>query len=496
MLLVHPIRELIRAIPLLAALLIANRASHGPPWSLIGVAIVVGRGVLRWFTTSYRINADQLQIRRSLFMRKVSSARLDRIRTVDLSAHPLQRALGLVKVEIGTGTSDRKSETFALDGLRLNDATTLRGALLRRRDDAVGATGSEAEPPVPETETELVRLQLRWVLYAPATLSGAITGLFLLGLAWRIGSEANVHPDRVRVLHQTLERVRSTPVWLDAIEAVVAASVIVAALSAAGYVIAFWGFRLSRFSGGSIHVSRGLLTTRETTLEERRLRGLELSEPILLRAVAGARVIAIATGLRVGRGAERGGTLLLPPAPRDEALRVSATILGTGAPMTLPLEPHGPRARRRRFTRALGPTVIAVALIAGAWRFGPLPGWVALASLATLPLAGFVAADRAANLGHAVLDDTGRWLVSRHGSLVRRRVVLAADGVVGVKIRRSLFQRRAGLASVVATTAAGRQAYVVRDLPDERANELAAELLPGLLGADRRTARREQSRAL
>ena len=88
--------------------------------------------------------------------------------------------------------------------------------------------------------------------------------------------------------------------------------VAVVVASTVGYALAFWDFRLTRHPGGTLHVTRGLITTRATTIEERRLHGVEISEPLLLRMVAGARLIAIATGLRVGRGAERGGSLLAP----------------------------------------------------------------------------------------------------------------------------------------------------------------------------------------
>ena len=40
MLLIQPVRELIRAIPLLVALVFAGRAAGGHPWSLVGVALV------------------------------------------------------------------------------------------------------------------------------------------------------------------------------------------------------------------------------------------------------------------------------------------------------------------------------------------------------------------------------------------------------------------------------------------------------------------------
>ena len=59
--------------------------------------------------------------------------------------------------------------------------------------------------------------------------------------------------------------------------------------STVGYALAFWDFRLTRHRGGTLHVTRGLITTRSVTIEERRLHGAEISEPLLLRCGARAR---------------------------------------------------------------------------------------------------------------------------------------------------------------------------------------------------------------
>ena len=107
MLVIQPVRELIRAIPLLIALIFAGHATGGPPWSLIGVALVTLRGVLMWFTTSFRITDTQLQLRRGLLRRRTLVTQLDRVRTVDVTADVWQRFFHLTKVEIGTGTTDR-----------------------------------------------------------------------------------------------------------------------------------------------------------------------------------------------------------------------------------------------------------------------------------------------------------------------------------------------------------------------------------------------------
>ncbi len=477
------------AAVLVALVFTGHASSSQPPWSLIGVAMVVSLGVARWLTTRYRITATAVEVRRGLLARKRLTVPRDRVRTVDVSAHPLQRVLGLVKVEIGTGTSDRKAAALALDGLPAARATSLRADLLHRSrvaaPDTAGAAGTggraEAAQPdreLPIVEDELVRFQPSWIRYAPATLSGAVTALFLVGLGWRITGEAHLHPDRISAVRSVLDHMGRTALWLDVVETGLAVAGIVAVLSVAGYVIAFWGFRLTRHSGGSLHVARGLLTTRATSIEERRIRGLERSEPIVLRLTGGARCLAIATGLRVGRGSERGGTLLVPPAPLSTAIEVESAVLGTTLPSTAGLVPRGPAARRRRFVRVLVPAVVVVAALA-IWA-GSLPGWIAVVPLLVLPAAVAVAGDRVRSLGHAVLmeSDGRRWLITRYGSLIRRRCVLDADGVIGVTMRQSLFQRRMGLTSVVATTAAGRQQYPITDLGNAAASGLARQLVP------------------
>ena len=256
------------------------------------------------------------------------------------------------------------------------------------------------------------------------------------------------------------------------------ALILLVLLAVAGYVALFWGFTLVRL-GDVLRVSRGLLTTRTTTIDIRRLRGAEFSEPLLLRLVGGARCLAITTGLRVGEGAEHGGSLLLPAAPRPVARQVTASVLATtgradgvaDALVTGDLVRHGPAARRRRYIRALAGALVLIAGIALAWRTGLIPAWAWLASLVLLPLAAALAADRYRSLGHLL---TRGWLITRTGTLVRRRCVLSTDGIIGWRIHQSWFQRRQGLVSLAATTAAGHQHYVAHDIPAADAIALAS----------------------
>jgi putative membrane protein len=269
------------------------------------------------------------------------------------------------------------------------------------------------------------------------------------------------------------DRLAATPVWV-AVGTVVAALV---TLSAVGAVVLWaerwYGYLLLREQGGdgtALRVRRGLLTRRSLSVAEARLRGAEVSEPLLLRAGGGAQAGALSTGLE--RGGQGGA--LQPPVPRAEALRVASAALREPPAeiVAAPLLPHPPAARTRRLSRALVPAA-AVAVALGLLL--PPGGWL---GLLLLPAAALLGLDRARSLGHAL---TARHVVVREGSLVRRTVALRREGVLGWTVRQSPFQRRAGLVTVEAVTAAGAGGYRVLDIGAVDGVRLADAATPGLL---------------
>ena len=59
--------------------------------------------------------------------------------------------------------------------------------------------------------------------------------------------------------------------------------------------------------------------------------------------------------------------------------------------------------------------------------------------------------------------------------------MLTSDGIIGWNLHQSFFQRRARVVTLIATTAAGRQAYQLQDLSLIEAVRVAEEARPGLL---------------
>jgi putative membrane protein len=381
MLAVHPVMELRRLIFPLVAVLIGLRNGDGGQggWWALGIGgIGIAIGFLRYFTTSFRITPTHVQVRRGLVRRRTLTVPRDRIRTVDVTSNVLHRIFGLARVTVGTGQTDKKNDGVKLDGLSAAAAENLHRELLHRpRVEPAPGIDPAARPELAEaaSETVLVALDPAWVRYGPFTLSGLVAIGVLFGIGSRLVNESHVNPTKIGFVHHSIGYLRDQPLPVAIL--VVAAGVVVftAIASTIGYVLTFWNFRLSRHTGGTLHVRRGLLTTRSTTIEERRLRGVELSEPLLLRSVHGARVLAIATGLRVGRGGDRGGSVLLPPAPRAVAVEVAGTVIGDAEPLTTALTRHGHRATVRRFTRAATFSTIVILIVLALVLLDGAPRW-------------------------------------------------------------------------------------------------------------------------
>lgn len=468
MLLVHPVNEVIRFLPALVAVFFVGHASSDNLWWHVGaVAIPVAIGVVRYFTTRFRITPEHLELHRGLISRNVLSARLDKVRTVELTSSPIHRVLGLAKVQIGTGSAAKDGdEKFVLDSLGVGEARALRHALLHRRTTQAGgamATGTAADDV-------LLHLDPRWVRFAPLT-----TGGLLIALGAVAAGNQLVGPLLDRLTHRVDLHQPQHPGLTIAAGLIVLLAAI-STLSVIGYVLTNWGFTLTRDTGArSLHIRKGLLTTKETSLELARVRGVEVHEPLGLRSAHGARLVAIVTGLAKH---EAGSTALVPPAPEDVVRRTAAAVLDAEDPLTLGLDGHGARSTRRRYIRALavaGLVDLAAALALLGWDRSL--GWYA--ALAAPPFAGLLLArDRARRLGHGLTD---RYLVMRTHSLRGRLTVLEREGIIGWNIAQTWFQRRVGLVTLVATTAAGRQGYVLIDVPEETAIAAAAAAVPGLL---------------
>ena len=474
--LIHPVQELIRLIPVLIGVFFVGREGGWWQWlSIAGIGLVVVRGVLHWFTARYRITGEQVEFRSGLVNRKSRAVPRDRIRTVDITAEWRHRIAGLARVKIGTGRHDTgKGDELILDAVSKVEAERLRTLLLHKAPTVV--TESIVDAP---QETVLASVDRRWTRYAPFTLSGLAVVAALGGALWHFANELHVNPANLGLIRTVLGKVGATSPWLTGLVGVVGLLLLATIASVLGYILSYWNFTLTREPSGTLHIKHGLLNTRSVSIEESRLRGVEVKETLPLRWVRGGRASAVVSGLRTHRSDERGGALLLPAAPVDEAHLVAAKVLREAKdPTTSPLTPHPVAALRRRITRAIIGVLVLAALAWLVGQLGWLPGWLWIGALVLVPFAVWVGFDRYRSLGHTLV---GGYLISRSGSFVRETVALRSDGVIGWRMHASFFQRRADLMTLVATTAAGKGSYHVLDTSSEEALTFADSVVPDLV---------------
>jgi putative membrane protein len=459
MLLVHPVHEVLRQIPLLIGSVVLGSATGNPMWTLFGLVLIVGYGVARWFTTTYRIDTEQVQLRTGVLQRNVLSVPRNRIRSVSTDARLLHRLLGLTVLRVSTGQEAKGDTAFALDAVQAEQVPRLRAILLA--DSLAPAVEGVSEPG-----RELARWQPSWLRYSPLSFTGLAMILAAVGLAYQAGVGAALQNSRVAQSGvDVAERFGVVASVVVIAVVVLVASVVLSVLRS----LVTYGNLVLRRDADALHLEHGLLRVREQTYDMRRLRGGTLREPLLVRLFGGARLDAVMTG--VGGAGE--ASLLLPPCPRATAETVLAELIARPEAVTGALRGHGAVATRRRWTRALAlPAVLLVAMVA-LYAWTPVWMWSVLAVLAVC--CALLAFDRSRALGHRV---DAQWLVARAGSLDRRRDCIAAAGIIGWTVRQTLLQRRAGVATVIAATAAGVKSYRVIDVPAELAWSIAGSASP------------------
>ncbi|MFD4352035.1 PH domain-containing protein [Nocardia sp. NPDC058518] len=560
MLLVYPVNEIMKYIPVLLGSIIVGTTSGNPLWSLIPVTLVAAFGVARWFTTSYRIDADHVQLRSGIVQRRTLSVPRPRIRSVDVEADLLHRMLGLAVLAIGTGKQTDKGEEFKLDALDTSQIPALRAELLAHTGhhapahlDNAGVPHVSQPDAHADSGVEIGHWRAAWVRYAPLSLTGLAVVAPIAGLGAQYGL-IDVLSRSALVQHLDDDTAMIVVIVITGLT--VLSLVLVSLAACAQYLATWFGLRVLD-NGATLHLRHGLFTTRQITLDLARFRGATLNEPLLLRAAKAAQLEMIMTG-------ENPRQKILPQAPRtavertlDELLRTrrrphadastapvpdstwarhdestvpvpdsawarrdesssasaftetgdterplatsltkgeSTAVLAdpiapqpiTGSALgTVDLYRHGPAARRRRYTRAAWPVGgVVVAMLAIVLTGGHLPPWTWALPVALALVMAVLAEDRYRGLGHRVLPGTTgpTWLITRRGSLDRNRDCLEAPGIIGWTVRQTFWQRRAGLATVVAATAAGKKAYLVVDIPIDQAAALIEAVTPGRLG--------------
>lgn len=479
------------ALPLLALLFFGRGGNSWEWWGLVGVALLTAMAVVRYFTYRFRVAGGELVVRSGLLHRNVRHIPLQRIQNVALKRGPLHRLLGVTEVKLESAVGGTQAEA-EMKVLSLRDAHAL--------EQLVRGAGTTSEPSdqASDTALELLRLPLSELVKLGLTSNrGLLLGAAGLGVLFQLddAGAARWLQGAVRAGFGYAQGLHlGWTQWLFAIALGFAMLVLLLrAVSVALTVLRFFDFRLSEVdqpsragrssascdaqdsasaaagrrpkaaargtrtstcSGGAsgredgtesvLSVESGLLTRVRHHAPLHKIQHWTLHESWLHRVFARRSLNVETAALQVAGHALPALSDLVPIALPAQMEALLARWLPWLQWDRIAWQPLHPKAwRRLLFAPAL---LTALATLALSWRLGFVGLWLLL----LLPILTWRARRLAARCHWAA---TERALLWRTGWWEQRLSFAEIGKLQALQLVQSPFDRRHGMASVIADTA-------------------------------------------
>jgi putative membrane protein len=409
----------------------------GPLASGIAVgAIALVTGVLNWIRFRYWIEEGEFRVTRGAFIHREVHIPMDHIQAIDVTVGIVQRAFGLVKLEVKSAAAGTQ---VSLSAISRQEAEALE-EVLRSVAELEGAEATRDDEPGNEW-----RLTGRELLLAGAT-SGKL-GVVFGGIAWLLSQLVEVITDFITVnvpIEQLDEGHLETS--LEAIDPLLVAAVVAGGLLAAWLVSVLWeavtiGRFVVRRRNERLVIRKGLVEQTEVTLPVSRVQAVRIRESLLRRPFGYVTVYVDA----VGHAEQKGQSTILHPFLRRD--RVEPLLHDLLPFLVGEVELVRP-PRRALFRFAFKPTAVVAA---GAIVTGFFVPEAFAALLLILPI-GALAWSRWRHTGVGFAGGLAR---IRSGGLLRTTAIFERRRIQAAEVASSWFQRRRDLATFGATVAAG-----------------------------------------
>jgi putative membrane protein len=464
-------------IPIIPLIFFSNR------WMFAGVLLIIFLGTVisvlaRYFSFSYRIEANELVTEQGILARKHRSIPLERVQEIRIEQGVMHRLFNVVNARIETGGGEGAEASLSV--LSRPEAERLRRTVIERaaaiRAGRTQTQAADADVGAPD-RVIIRRLSIRDLIIDGITSNHLLSFFVLIGMLWNFADDIlpeDIYQRATRLLSEEVTslvaRGTATAVVITVLGAL-AVLVIGLVASIVRSLLRFYGFTFSR-RGDDLQRSYGLFTQRASSLPRRRIQVLEIEEELLRRLFGWATLRADTSGShRENEDDNEGRDVLIPLVRRSEVDRLLPVIFD--GINTEPAEwRRVSRLAIRRGTIKGGFFCVIAALALFAY-YGEL---FALWPLALLPLVYLISLARYRNLGYA-MDEL--YLRTRRGWLGRSTHIVPINKIQAIEIHQSPFDRRLNLASLNVDTAG--QAYTgggphIGNLPLAEARIIAADL--------------------
>ena len=394
----------------------------------------------------YELTADTLDISSGVISRREREIPYRRIQNVDVSRGVIQRAIGVAAVDLETagGSSTEGSIRYVTpdEATRLQREVQRRKSGRARRDEGGEAAGADDEAVdrgrddafAPDEEVLFAISPGELALVGALSFDGRLIGLL-----------AFLSSGSFPVLSSFLPETSAAALTATAIVGV-AALFIASWLIGAGVAFSnYYGFRLSR-AGDELRYERGLFRRYSGSIPTEKVQTLRVTDNPAKRALGYASLSIETAGYAPGQGSESGNQSAVPIAATDRVYRLAHEVESFGSP-------DFNRPPKRIRWRYVIRYAMAVAVLTGVaygvnWYLAESVPWYGVAAL-------FLAVPLAAHLkwkhrGYWVGEDH---LLTRNGFWSRTVAVVPYYRIQNVIDSRTVFQRRWGVATIVADTA-------------------------------------------
>jgi putative membrane protein len=457
------------AFPLIALLVFGSRGEQWEQWQwygLVGAAALTLLAVVRYYTYRFRIADGELVIRSGFLHRNVRHIPLQRIQNVALKRNLLHRAFGVAEVKLESAVGGVSSEA-QMRVLSMHDAHALETLVRSQGHAALG--GDDAVLAEPDPGDVLLRLPaIELVKLGLTSNRGLLLGAAGVGVFSQFGGSGWV--DWVATLSRNVfgyaQGLHAGPyAWLLAGTLAWAALALVLKLvSVVMMLTQFHDFTLRELDQ-RLSVESGLLTRLRSNAPLRKIQHWTLRDGWLHRWF-GRRSLRVETAVMQAANERQALSDIVPIAPPEQIDALLARWLPWLHLDDFDWQPVHPRAWRRL---AFFPVL---ATLLGALALALFTHGAGLALLLLLPWWILSARRHAQHSKWAVSDRVLAW---RSGWFDRRLSFAEIARLQGLQLVQSPFDRRRGMASLVADTAGASpfgHRLELRNLPEAQARAL------------------------
>lgn len=461
-------------------------------WGLVGGGFVSLWAIVQYFTYRFRIEGGEIIIRSGVISKNTRNIPISRIQNVGLKRTVIHRMFDVAEVTLESAGSGASSEAN-MRVLSMADAQALEAMIEGDFKPSVASANSDSvavDAAASSHRNLLLHMKPKDLLrYGMISDRGLVLGglaLGFLGYADLFDPVIDYVVTHVKMAHlMPLLGVTSDvkawgwPVWLMLALFGFLGAMVLGKLSS--IVLAFlshWDFKLSD-DGSRVSIEKGLLTRIKSHSPLAKVQVWRVVEGWMHRLMKRQSIHIDTAVLRQAgdnSGAERGISELVPAATAAQVDGLLAQWLHGLDFSQLNWHPVHPKTSRRLVKRVIIIHGLITIGLMTLFASNGHPFWYGAFWLLWLAWSVFATRRKVANMGYALHGDYIAW---KSGWISKQWVVAEVNRIHALQVHYSLFDRRYGMAHLIADTVGGSAVTArlhLKCLPEKVASVLAQQL--------------------